>query len=254
MTKLKVPKTDYSKIAEYYDRVRPIPPDVLLSKIIEHGEINTNCAVLDIGCGTGRFPLDISTMKKPMICGLEPSIEMLRQAVAKDKPRNVLWLRGDGQKLPFRDSLFDCIYMTLVIHHIENKEIVLREIHRILKKGRNCLIMTASHSGIRRHVIHDFPGVTTIDLKRFPSVSFLKKAMIKIGFRDVHYHIIKHDEGHIPTDEYLERVRNKYISTLTLLSEEAFKRGFKIFQQRLRRKYGAKIRRIARFVFVVGKK
>lgn len=228
--------------------------DVLLSKIIEYGQIDSNCRVLDVGCGTGRFPLNIPTKKNLIICALEPSIEMLKQAVAKDKSRNILWVRGDGQELPFRDNVFNCIYMTLVIHHIENQEIALQEIYHALKKGGNCVIMTVSHSRIRKHIIHDFPGVMAIDLKRFPSIPLLKKTMTRIGFKDVHHHVVQCDEGYIPTDEYLERVTNKYISTLTLLSEEAFQRGLKIFQQRTQRKYGTQIRRILEFVFVVGQK
>jgi len=247
----KVPKTDYSKIADYYDKVRPEPADVLLAKIIEYGKVDADRAVLDVGCGTGRFPIGISNVKNLLVCGLEPSIEMLKQAVAKGKSRNIHWVRGDGQKMPFRDGFFNCVYMTLVLHHIANKEMALREIYRALKNGGKCVIMTTSHYRIKRHVIHDFPGVTAIDLKRFPSVPSLKKTMMKIGFRAVRYHRVKLDE-YVSTDEYLEKVRNKYISTLTLLSEEAFQRGFKIFQQRVRRKYGAKIRRVIGFDFVVG--
>ena len=64
-----------------------MPADIWLSKIIEYGKIDTNCAVLDVGCGTGRFTLGISAVKNSMVCALEPSIEMLKQAVAKDKSR-----------------------------------------------------------------------------------------------------------------------------------------------------------------------
>jgi len=254
VVKLEVPKTDYSKIVEYYDKVRPIPDDIWLSKIIEYGKIDSNCAILDVGCGTGRFPQVLLTMKNPVVYALEPSIEMLKQAVAKDESRNILWIRGDGQKLPFKNDSFNCVYMTLVLHHIENKKMALQEIHRTLKKSGNCVIMTNSHSRLKKHVLRDFPGVMAIDLKRFPSMPSLRKIMIKIGFRDVHHHFVKQGEEHVPAEEYLERVRNKYISTLTLLSEEAFQRGFKIFQRRVHKKYGAQIRRIIGFDFVVGKK
>jgi ubiquinone/menaquinone biosynthesis C-methylase UbiE len=254
VVKSKGPKTDYSKIAEYYDNVRPAPADIWLSKIIEYGKIDSNCAVLDVGCGTGRFPLCISTMKNPMICALEPSPEMLKQAIVKDESRVILWIRGDGQKLPFREGKFDCIYMTLVIHHLENKEMALQEIHRVLKKGGNCVIMTNSHSRIKRHVLRHFPGIVAIDLKRFPTVPYIRKTMRKIGFRNIYHCAVQHGEEYISTDEYLERVRNKYISTLTLLSEEAFLKGLKIFKKRTRKKYGAQIKRILGFDFVIGQK
>jgi len=252
--KTRAPKADYSQIAKYYDKVRPTPADILLSKIIEYGKINANCAVLDVGCGTGRFSLSISVIKNLMFCALEPSIEMLRQAVVKDKSKRILWVRVDGQRLPFQDSLFDCVYMTAVIHHIENKEMALREIYQVSKKGRKCVIMTFSHSGIKKHITHDFPGVVAIDLKRIPSVPSIKKMMTMIGFRDVHYHAVQLDEGYISTDEYLRRVRNKYMSTLTLLSEEDFQRGFRIFKERVEKKYGNQIRKISWFVFIDGRK
>jgi ubiquinone/menaquinone biosynthesis C-methylase UbiE len=252
--KSRASKANYSQIAKYYDKVRPPPADILLSQIIEYGKIDANCAVLDIGCGTGRYPLGMSAIKNLMFCGLEPSIEMLKQAVAKDKSKRIFWVRGDGQRLPFPNSVFDCVYMTAVIHHIENKEMALREIHRVAKKGGKCVIMTFSHSGIKKHITHDFPGVVAIDLKRIPSVPLLKKMMTMIGFRDVHYHAVQLDEGYVPADEYLRRVRNKYMSTLTLLSEEDFQRGFKVFKGRVEKKYGNRIRKISWFVFIDGRK
>lgn len=234
--------------------VRPAPPDAWLSKIVEYGRIEASRTVLDIGCGTGRFPLGIPILKQAVFCALEPSIEMLKQAVAKDTSSRILWVGGDGQRLPFRDSFFDCIYMTLVIHHVENREKVLREIHRCLRRDGNFVILTNSHSRIKKHILRDFPGVIAIDLKRFPAIPSLKKLMKTVGFRDIHYHILRFDRGYVSTDEYLERVRNKYISTLTLLSEDAFQRGFQVFKKRVRRKYGNRIRQLDKFIFVVGRK
>jgi len=254
MNKSRLIKADYSQIAKYYDKIRPAPADMLVSRIIEYGKIDANYTVLDVGCGTGRFSLCISAIKEPILCALEPSIEMLKQAVAKDKSKRVFWVRGDGQRLPFRDSLFDCVYMTTVIHHIENKEMSLREIYRVLRTAGNCVILTFSHSGIRKHITRDFPGVVAIDLKRIPSVPSLKKLMTIIGFKDAHHHVAQIDEGYISTNEYLKSVRNKYISTLTLLTEDDFQRGFKVFEERIRRKYGNRIRKISRFVFIVGRK
>ncbi len=251
MVKPKALKTDYSKIAEYYDRVRPVPAPIWLSKIIEYGEIEANSTVLDVGCGTGRFPLGISAAKNLTFCALEPSVEMLKQALTKAKSRTILWVCGDGQQLPFPNG-FDCVYMTLVIHHIENREEALRETYRVLKKDGRCVIMTNSHSRIKKHVLRDFPGITAIDLKRFPSLLFLKKTMIHVGFTHVRRHAVQQDEESMPTEEYLERVRNKYISTLTLLSEEAFQRGLKVFEQKVRRKHGRQIRRVPGFDFIVG--
>jgi SAM-dependent methyltransferase len=247
-----VQKTDYSKIASYYDRVRLPPTEELLSRIIERGGIGKSSTVLDVGCGTGRVTLKMLAAKPIELFALEPSTEMLRQAVLKDQAKRILWVRGDGQRLPFRDGLFDCVYMTSVIHHIDDKKMALQQIYRVLKACGKCVIMTYSHSGIKKQVINDFPGVTAIDSKRMPSVPEVKDMMRKVGFKDVSYHVVKHDEGYAPTDKYLERVRSKYLSTLTLLEEDAFQRGFKIFERRVRQKYGEQIRKISWFVIVSG--
>jgi SAM-dependent methyltransferase len=251
---LSLPKTDYSKIADYYDKVRAPPADAWINKIIEYGEINENSHVLDVGCGTGRFPLGILAQTGAMICSLEPSIHMLKKAVEKDKNKKILWIQADGQGLPFKNDSFDCVYMTLVIHHILNKELALQEIHRTLKKDNKCVIMTNSHSRMKKQILHYFPGLVAIDLKRFPTIPQFKNMMIKAGFKNVHHHIVRHDEGYLSTEEYLDRVRKKHISTLTLLSEEEFNRGIKIFEKKVREKYGERMRRVMAFDFVIGKK
>ena len=254
MDKSGIPKTDYSEIAEYYDRVRPSLVDYWLSKIIEYGRIETNCSVLDVGCGTGRYPLGILAATGCRVCGLEPSIKMLEHAKAKDKPRDISWVCGDGQRLPFKDNSFDRVYMTLVIHHVENKELALRETRRVLRKDGNCVIVTNSHSRIRKHILRYFLGVVALDLKRFPSVPSLKKVMATVGFREIRHHILRQSRGYISTEEYLERVRNKHISTLTLLSQDQFQKGFRIFNDRLRTNYGSRIEQLDRFTLVVGRK
>ena len=250
--KTKFPKTDYSKIARYYDKVRT-QPGVLSSKIIKYGEIKPGNLVLDFGCGTGRFTNNLSALTECLLIGLEPSLEMLTKALLKDRSRSVAWTLGDGQQLPFANEIFDGVYMTFVLHHLERKELALQEIYRVLKKGGRCVIITTSHSQIRRHALNDFPGVTAIDMKRFPSVPSIKKSMINISFKNVHYHVFHRFES-TPMHKYLERVKSKYASTLTLFSDEEFQRRFMVFQHRVQTKYGNQMKRVSGFIFVAARK
>ena len=251
---MKILRTDYSQIAEYYDKVRPAIADMWLSRIMEYGKISKESRVLEIGCGTGRFILGMSALKNAIFYSLDNSVKMLKKAVGKDKERKIRWVLGDVNKLPFKSNYFDCIYMTLVLHHIENKTVALEEIYRTLNSKGTCVIMTKSHSQLKESVFNDFPGLTAIDLKRFPSIPFIKNLMTEIGFRNIHSRLDQHDEGYRLTAEFLNRVGNKYISTLTLLSEDEFKKGFEVFQERIKKKYEDKIRWIAKFNFVVGQK
>jgi len=247
-----IPKTDYSRIAGHFDRVRT-EPGMLIPLITRYGRINSSSTVLDVGCGTGRFLVNLLSVTKCLLFGLEPSLEMLREAVLKDSSKNITWIQGDGQELPFSNEVFDCVYLTFVLHHIERKELALQEIYRVLKKGGKCVILTTSHAQIRKHVLNDFPGVTAIDLKRLPSILCIRRSMMKTSFKAIHHHVFHRPED-TSTERYLERVRNKYISTLTLFSEEEFQKRFKVFQERVHLKYGDKIERISGFVFVEARK
>ncbi len=251
---MKIPKVDYSQISKYYDKVRKAEIDAWISRIVEFGCIEKSSCVLDVGCGTGRFPLGILTLTKATIVSIDLSADMLKEAMKKAGAEKIFWVQADGHSFPFKNRHFDCVYMTLVLHHLEDKTTGLQEVYRVLKKDGKCVIMTQSHSKIRRHIISNFPRISAIDLKRFPSIPSTMDLMVKIGFTKVQTCRIQRDEGVIPLEEYLNSVRNKYISTLTLLTEEEFRKGMVIFEKRIKEKYGNQIRRVSGFNFIVGQK
>jgi ubiquinone/menaquinone biosynthesis C-methylase UbiE len=247
-------RVDYSTIAASYDKARPAPSDFWISKIVNLGKIGPKSNVLDVGCGTGRFTTKIARSSGARLYALDSSATMLTKALNRDRRRRVHWVLGDAHLFPFKHNSFDCIYMTMVMHHIESREAVLAGIHRLLRRGGRCVILTTSHSAIRAHTLRHFPGVVAIDLRRFPSIPALKSTMRKIGLGNVRSSVIKHDEGEIPVETYCEMVRGKYISTLSLLGEEEFETGFKVFKNRIKKLYGKKMRRVLTFNLVEGEK
>jgi ubiquinone/menaquinone biosynthesis C-methylase UbiE len=254
LTESRVPKVDYSNIGEHYDRVRPVPARVWISRIVELGGLAPDSDVLDIGCGTGRFTTRVAARSGARLFGVDSSVAMLKNALKSDRKRAIRWVLGDASLLPFRAESFDCIYMTMVVHQIRQRHAFLKSLHRILRPGGKCVIATSSHSSIRAHVLRYFPGVCAIDLERFPSIPFLKNALKKTGFRNVRSSLVKHEEREIPIEDYFEMVRNKYISTLSLLGESKFQAGLAIFERRIRELYGTRMDRVLRFTFVSGEK
>ncbi len=231
---------DYSNIARYYDKVRITSPEYLRFwsiRIADYGSVAKKSRVLDIGCGTGRFTLMLSKITKAEIYAIEPSNEMLSEAIKKDKKRNICWSKAQAENLPFSNNYFDCVYMTFVFHQIKDKEQALAEMHRVLKPQGKCVIMTTSTIHIRDSPLYLFPGLREIDLNRFPSLPELKSMLHKGKFREVHYHLDRSETTRKPIEEYLKLIKGKHVSTLTLLSEEDFQKGYKIFEKRLRKKY-----------------
>ena len=245
-------KSDYSSIAVYYDKARPEPADVWIKTIVELAGMTPDSRTLDVGCGTGRFAVRVSQHLKRPSYGVDSSVDMLKKAAAR--AANVTWVAGDAHSLPFESGSFDCAYMTMVIHHIEKRGTALREIRRVLRPGGKLLIMTSSHSAIRVHVLRHFPGVVATDLKRFPPIPVLKGEMRRAAFRNVRSRLVRHREAEIPLEKYLSMVKNKYISTFTVMDERRFERGLKIFEERLARVYGKTMRRTLAFTFVTGEK
>ncbi|UCE39126.1 MAG: methyltransferase domain-containing protein [Thermoplasmata archaeon] len=231
---------DYSDIAGYYDKVRITSPDYLRfwsSRIAQYGSINKNSRVLDIGSGTGRFTLMLSKVTNSEVHAIEPSVDMLDKAMKKDKKKKVNWSKGKAEELAFPDEFFDCVYMTFVFHHIKNRKKALAEIYRILKPKGKCIFMTTSYGHIRRSPLYLFPGLAAIDLGRFPSLPEFKRILKKASFKDVHYHLDKYENQKYSLDDYLKRVKSKHVSTLSVLAEDEFKRGYIIFEKKLRAKY-----------------
>ena len=252
-----IPRSNYAQIAAYYDQARCLVSDFADfqdANVIRWARIGPGDRVLDVGCGTGIHTLAIATQTGATVYGLEPAAEMLGKAVAKPAAGRVNWAQGRAEQLPFPDGAFDVVTLMMVIHHVVDRPAAVRELYRVLRPGGRALILTASHGQIRRHVLKDFPGVIAIDLRRFPTIPSLRRLLLAAGFGRVSYHLACYSGGEVTTDDYLARVRSKFVSTLSLLSEEAFARGCARYEQALRARYGERMPFTRTYTFVVGEK
>ncbi len=91
-----------------------------------------NKKVLDLGCGPG-FYVKILTQKGAKVRGIDISEESIK--IAQEENPNIEFKIGDiTKKFPYKDSEFDVVLATLIFDHIEDWNIFLKEIKRILKK------------------------------------------------------------------------------------------------------------------------
>jgi SAM-dependent methyltransferase len=89
-------------------------------------EFNGN--LLDIGCG--KMPYKNYILKHSKVdkyIGLDIETALLYESTIKP---DFTW---DGKKMPFNDEQFNCAFGTEVLEHCPNPEVVLKEIHRVLK-------------------------------------------------------------------------------------------------------------------------
>jgi ubiquinone/menaquinone biosynthesis C-methylase UbiE len=255
-------KVDYTLISKYYDETRVLSQhesEFWLSKIVNLGKIFCSSVVLDVGCGTGIFTIPLAKKTNASVFGLDSAREMIKKAKIKEGSQRVEWHIGDAEKLPYGNAHFDCAIMTMVIHQIVDKKKAIDEIYRVLKKNGTVVVMTKSHGQLKRSLVMDFPKTRQIDLKRFPSIPVLRYMLLSAGFENARYHVVSGGTVKVSIGKYLEKIRKRFISTLTLLSEEEFQRGLQIFERRLRERWGEKgagnkITYEKEYTFVVGEK
>ncbi|MCK5397447.1 MAG: methyltransferase domain-containing protein [Thermoplasmata archaeon] len=247
-------KTDYDIASKEFDNIRSkstVHLDDWINSLIRWGKIGKNTRVLDAGCGTGRYSLEIHERTGANVTGIDFSRGMLSKASQKNTG---IWLQGDASSLPFESENFDTVIIMLVLQHVDDEPKVISEAWRVLKPGGQLVIVTVSHARIRRHIMRHFPGLVKIDLDRFMPVPELKWHLAHLGFENVHHHIVRSQQTEASIDSLIHRFRNRYISTLALVPEGDFEKNLAIFEKELRKNYGETVKSNVEMVFIESRK
>jgi ubiquinone/menaquinone biosynthesis C-methylase UbiE len=102
-------------------------------------------AVLDAGCGKGRFArLVQQQFPQSRVVGMDIAEAMLRHV-----PHPVLRCSGSLTSLPFASSCFDAVYATESLEHAVDIEGAVAELCRVLKSGGRIIVIdkNAEHFG-----------------------------------------------------------------------------------------------------------
>jgi ubiquinone/menaquinone biosynthesis C-methylase UbiE len=221
---------DYNSLAQDYESTRgKNVPFNLIKRILTIQNIDCTSKVLDLGCGTGRFSINIQMLTGAKVTGIDNSPKMLE--IAEKKYNKVTWLLDDLDNLKFQDSCIDLILMSFVVHHLKNLELLLRKLKSFLNYNGSLIIVTSSHEHIinwpKSLCLDQFSRFIEIDLARFPDINYLRELLENIGFK---VNIEKfYDETTYKKEEYISMVKKKYISTFSLMTEEEFEVGFRKF-------------------------
>jgi ubiquinone/menaquinone biosynthesis C-methylase UbiE len=160
--------------------------------------------ILDLGCGFGEFA---GVVFGKVETGVDINKKDLEIALKDGKYRKVVW--ADARKLPFKNRTYSTVMAVSVLEHIENPEIVIKEISRVLKKG-GVIAFSVPTSEISRHLLMPkilvFFGLRGaarkyIDLHKraFKHVSLKSSAWWKKTLQEANFQIIRHEGTISPT-------------------------------------------------------
>lgn len=213
---------DYEKQAECYSFTRGIEPLVyaVLSHLLmpEEGDM-----VLDFGCGTGNYLQRLVSDYHINPYGVEPSENMRKSAQEKLPPDHIR--TGNHMHIPF-SMLFNKIFITDVVHHLDRIDIMLQNLWHIAAPGAKfCICTESTHQLTQKYWNRYFPGALDADLHRFHPIDKIINLGKSCGWM-YKKTVSTEDEQIAPiSPTFMARVEERTLSVLHLISDKEYSQG-----------------------------
>lgn len=112
-----------------------------LSLILDKYSLSVNgLKVLDVGCGTGAV-MQFLIKKKFEAYGIDPSEEALKYCALK----GLSVKKSSAEKIDFPENSFDIVLALDVLEHLDNPELAVEEIRRVLTKNGVFIMTVPAH-------------------------------------------------------------------------------------------------------------
>lgn len=112
-------------------------------KIVEGLDLKDGDKVLEVGCGNGYYLSLLNRLGiKLSLTGVDVDKLALKDAKKFINDSKVKVVFADASKIPFPSNSFDKIVMSEVIEHVNDEKKVLKEVHRVLKRGGTLALTT----------------------------------------------------------------------------------------------------------------
>jgi ubiquinone/menaquinone biosynthesis C-methylase UbiE len=106
--------------------------------LIQRLELKDHLTVLEIGPGPGYFSVSVAralTQGELFLYDIQQQmLDYAKQRMTKRKLTNVSYHLATGRSFPFEDKKFDRVFMVTVFGEVEQKDLYVQEIRRILKE------------------------------------------------------------------------------------------------------------------------
>jgi SAM-dependent methyltransferase len=145
-------------------------------------------AVADLGCGEGYLTVEAARWASN-VTAVDRSEAVLTRARALARRRrvsNVIWKKGELEKLPMRDAAVDVAMLSQALHHAQNPARAVAEAARITAPGGRVLVLDLrSHEEdwVRAKLGDRRLGFGDDELKRMLAAAGLSDVRVGVGAR-----------------------------------------------------------------------
>jgi SAM-dependent methyltransferase len=214
---------DYGEASATYDDTRDAD-DAIIELMARRGVFAPGSRVLDFGCGTGSYLRAISGRFGCALLGLEPSDGMRAKAVAKNPGLRIE--KGDHSSLPFEAGSLDFVYMTDVIHHVSDLDLLFEGIYARLAPGGLVCVATESWPQIdARWYNAYFPSLASNEKARYPEVGEIARRAGMAGLGSAGDDAEENPGPHVVDEAFLRMVGERNYSMFRLLAEDEYETG-----------------------------
>lgn len=155
---------------------------IVANEISNSIHINGNYSAMEFGCGTGLVSFNLHDKFKSitLVDSSKGMIDILKTKINRYKVNNIFTCYLDITNGDSLNKKFDVIYNSMVLHHIDDIEALIRSFYELLNKdGYLCIVDLNEEDGSFHKGHPDFHGHNGFNQER------LKSILINAGFKDV---------------------------------------------------------------------
>jgi len=144
--------------------------------------------VADIGCGEGYLTIEAARWASRVIA-VDRSDVVLQRARALARRRrvsNVIWKKGELEKLPIKDNAVDVALLSQALHHAQSPARAVAEAVRVTAPGGRVLVLdlrTHEEDWVRSKLGDRRLGFDDDELKRMLTAAGLEDVRVGVGSR-----------------------------------------------------------------------
>lgn len=126
--------------------------------------------VLDVGCGIGFLSEKLEKEHRNTVIGVDINVHALRFGKRHLKLRHPVF--GNISDLPFKDAIYDAVFLIDVLEHLKRPARSMMEIRRVLKPRGRLLLITSNRYAPGKLVAQEkdpthYHEYTWLELKKF---------------------------------------------------------------------------------------